>query len=130
MTPLVPPGVARPLASFGVIMIAVMWTYEGWYYVAFSAGEIKDAARIVPRALIYGTLGLTTIYVLVNVAYFYTMSLSEMSGVTRIAEAAMTALGRLGTPDDIALAALFLASDSSAWVTGATLDVNGGAVML
>ena len=56
------------------------------------AEEASRAARIVPRALIYGTLGLTTIYVLVNVAYFYTMSLSEMSGVTRIAEAAMTAL--------------------------------------
>ncbi|MGE0543946.1 MAG: SDR family NAD(P)-dependent oxidoreductase [Dehalococcoidia bacterium] len=44
--------------------------------------------------------------------------------------AAMTVLGRLGTPDDVALAALFLASDSSSWITGATLDVNGGAVML
>jgi APA family basic amino acid/polyamine antiporter len=92
LTPIVPPDAARPLASFGVIMIAVMWTYEGWYYVAFSAGEIKDAARIVPRALIYGTLALTAIYVLTNVAYFYTLSLSEMSGVTRIAEAAVTSL--------------------------------------
>jgi APA family basic amino acid/polyamine antiporter len=92
LAPIVPPDVARPLASFGVIMIAVMWTYEGWYYVAFSAGEIKDAARIVPRALIYGTLALTTIYVVVNIAYFYTLSLQEMSGVTRIAEAAVTAL--------------------------------------
>lgn len=44
--------------------------------------------------------------------------------------AAMTALGRLGTSEDIALAALFLASDSSSWITGATLDVNGGAVMV
>ncbi|MGH2584969.1 MAG: SDR family NAD(P)-dependent oxidoreductase, partial [Dehalococcoidia bacterium] len=44
--------------------------------------------------------------------------------------AATTALGRLGTPDDIARATLFLASDSSAWITGATLDVNGGAVMI
>ena len=92
LTPIVPPDVLRPLASFGVIMIAVMWTYEGWYYVAFSAGEIKDAARIVPRALIYGTLALTVLYLIVNVAYFYTLSLAEMSGVTRIAEAAVTAL--------------------------------------
>jgi APA family basic amino acid/polyamine antiporter len=92
LTPVVPSDVARPLASFGVIMIAVMWAYEGWYYVAFSAGEIKDAARIVPRALICGTLALTAIYVLANVAYFYMLSLSEMSGVTRIAEAAVTAL--------------------------------------
>jgi APA family basic amino acid/polyamine antiporter len=91
-TPVVPASAARPLASFGVIMIAVMWTYEGWYYVAFSAGEIKDAARNVPRALIYGTLALTTIYVVVNVAYFYTLSIEEMSGVIRIAEAAVTAL--------------------------------------
>ena len=35
-------------------------------------------------------------------------------------------LGRLGTPEDIASACLFLASDMSAWITGAVLDVNGG----
>jgi 3-oxoacyl-[acyl-carrier protein] reductase len=38
-------------------------------------------------------------------------------------------LGRLGTPEDVGLAALFLASDSAAWVTGVTLDVAGGYVM-
>jgi APA family basic amino acid/polyamine antiporter len=91
-TPVVPPDAARPLVSFGVIMIAVMWTYEGWYYVAFAAGEIKDAARNVPRSLIYGTLALTAIYVVVNLGYFYTLSLAEMTGVTRIAEKAATVL--------------------------------------
>ncbi len=91
-TPVVPPDAARPLASFGVMMIAVMWTYEGWYYVAFAAGEIQDAARNVPRALIYGTLALTAIYVVVNFGYFYTLSLAEMSGVVRIAEKAATVL--------------------------------------
>lgn len=92
LTPVVPPDVLRPLASFGIIMIAVMWTYEGWYYVAFAGGEIKDAARNVPRALIYGTMALTTIYVVVNIAYFYALPIGEMSGVVRIAETAMTAL--------------------------------------
>lgn len=91
-TPVVPTDAARPLASFGVIMIAVMWTYEGWYYVAFAAGEIKDAARNVPRALIYGTLALTVIYAVVNLAYFYALSLEEMSGVVRVAEKAVTSL--------------------------------------
>jgi 3-oxoacyl-[acyl-carrier protein] reductase len=38
-------------------------------------------------------------------------------------------LGRLGTPEDVALAALFLASESSSWITGVTLDVAGGWIM-
>ena len=43
--------------------------------------------------------------------------------------AAAIPLGRLGTPEDVARAALFLASDSAAWITGVTLDVAGGYVM-
>jgi 3-oxoacyl-[acyl-carrier protein] reductase len=39
-------------------------------------------------------------------------------------------LRRLGTPEDVARAALFLASDEAAWVTGIVLDVAGGAVMV
>jgi 3-oxoacyl-[acyl-carrier protein] reductase len=36
---------------------------------------------------------------------------------------------RLGTPDDVARAALFLASDQSAWITGIVVDVAGGSVL-
>jgi 3-oxoacyl-[acyl-carrier protein] reductase len=43
--------------------------------------------------------------------------------------AAEIPLGRLGTPEDVALATVFLASDSSSWITGETLDVAGGKVM-
>jgi len=42
---------------------------------------------------------------------------------------AQSPLGRLGTPEDVGLATLFLASDASAWITGVTLDVAGGGVM-
>ena len=42
--------------------------------------------------------------------------------------AAQIPLGRLGTPEDVALATLFLASESSSWITGVTLDVAGGKV--
>ena len=40
--------------------------------------------------------------------------------------AAHIPLRRLGLPDDIATAALFLASDASSWVTGQTFVVDGG----
>ncbi len=39
-------------------------------------------------------------------------------------------LGRMGSPADIAAAAVYLASPEAAWVTGATLHVNGGMAML
>lgn len=39
-------------------------------------------------------------------------------------------LGRLGRPEDVAAAVLYLASDEAGWVTGATLHVNGGMAML
>ncbi|WP_109808029.1 SDR family NAD(P)-dependent oxidoreductase [Sphingosinithalassobacter portus] len=40
---------------------------------------------------------------------------------------AQTPLGRVGHPDDIALAAVFLASDEARWITGEALGVSGGA---
>ncbi len=44
--------------------------------------------------------------------------------------AAMSPLGRIGLPEDSAAATCFLASDASSWLTGVTLDVAGGRVML
>ena len=38
-------------------MIAVLWTYEAWYFVTYAAGEIKDPQRNVPRALLGGIAG-------------------------------------------------------------------------
>lgn len=96
-TPVVPPDIVRPAASFGVAMIAVLWTYESWYYVTYAAGEIKSPQRNVPRALLIGVLVLMTIYVAVNIAYLHALTIDEMKGVTRIAEkAALTLMGPSG----------------------------------
>jgi 3-oxoacyl-[acyl-carrier protein] reductase len=53
-----------------------------------------------------------------------------MDPESRARVAAMSPLGRMGTPDDCALATLFLVSDSSAWLTGVTLDIAGGRIMI
>jgi 3-oxoacyl-[acyl-carrier protein] reductase len=43
--------------------------------------------------------------------------------------AASIPLGRLGRPEDVAYAMLFLASDEAAWITGTTIVVDGGQIL-
>jgi NAD(P)-dependent dehydrogenase (short-subunit alcohol dehydrogenase family) len=52
--------------------------------------------------------------------------LSEMLWQDEPAAARMHPLNRLGTPEDIASAIVFLASDAAGWITGVTLPVDGG----
>ncbi len=53
-----------------------------------------------------------------------------MSAGERDALGAQFPLGRIGQPDDVAAAALFLASSASSWITGVTIDIAGGKVMV
>jgi 3-oxoacyl-[acyl-carrier protein] reductase len=95
-------------------------------YVAAKAGVIM-LTRHVARE--YGPLG-----VRVNcVAPATTLSPRVeklMTAELRAEIAAMSPLGRLGAPEDTAYATAFLLSDAAAWLTGVTLDVAGGRVML
>jgi len=51
---------------------------------------------------------------------------SYIDPASRLATEALIPLGRLGQPDDLVGAVLFLASDESRWVTGSTVTVDGG----
>jgi len=53
-----------------------------------------------------------------------------MSPERRDEVARMSPLGRMGMPDDVAAVTLFLVSESASWLTGVTVDVAGGRVML
>jgi len=94
-TPVVP-AVARPLAAFGVAMIAVLWANDAWYCVTWIAGEMKNPQRDLPRALLIGISLLTLVYLAVNVAYLYALPLDQLRGVSRVGEQAATAM--VGTP--------------------------------
>ncbi len=54
----------------------------------------------------------------------------QIPDATKQAMLDMHPIKRLGIPEDVARAALFLASDESAWITGIIVDVAGGAVMV
>jgi 3-oxoacyl-[acyl-carrier protein] reductase len=53
----------------------------------------------------------------------------HMTEEQRIQLGASFPLGRLGEPEDIAAAALYLASDASSWMTGVTFDITGGKII-
>jgi basic amino acid/polyamine antiporter, APA family len=57
------------LSGFGAAMIGVLWAYEGWQYVTFSAGEVIEPKRNYPRALFVGTAILIGIYLFANIGY-------------------------------------------------------------
>ena len=80
------------LTAFGVAMIAVLWTYDGWYGLTCSAGEMKDPGRSLPRGLILGTLLVMVLYFLLNLVYVRTLSVPAMAEASRIGEAAAQVL--------------------------------------
>ena len=121
--PIVPPDLARPLAGFGIAMIAVLWTNDAWYCVTWIAGEMKQPQRDLPRALLIGISLLTLIYVVVNLAYLYALPLSELKGVSRVAEAAATALVGINGARLVALTVVVstFGCDAAAILAGARL---------
>jgi 3-oxoacyl-[acyl-carrier protein] reductase len=93
-------------------------------YAAAKAGMIGMSKSLAQEV---GSRGIT-----VNVVApgFIETPMTAVLGETQRSKlAAAIPLGRLGQPADIAAAVLYLASDEAAWVTGATLNVNGGMAM-
>ena len=80
------------LLACGTGLVAVSWAFDGWNNVNFTAGEIRDPQRTLPRALLLGTVGVTLLYFLVNLVYFRALPLAEMAGQVRVADLAAVAL--------------------------------------
>jgi 3-oxoacyl-[acyl-carrier protein] reductase len=101
-------------------------------------GMLSSSAYIASKA---GVIGLTKIMAREAAPYGITVNAiapgmidTSMMRLTTPPEkdkevAKVIPLGRLGTPQEIAEAVLFLASDAASYITGATIDVNGGWVM-
>ena len=112
------PGAFSLLSGVGAAMIAVLWAYEGWQYVTFSAGETRDPQRIFPRAIVAGTAVVIVIYLLANLGYLAAIGPERAQHTDRIAADAMTAL--FGPAAGKLIAAVILVSMFSA-ANGLTL---------
>jgi basic amino acid/polyamine antiporter, APA family len=85
-------GTGQLISAFGVALIAVFWAYDGWVYITWVSGEVKDPRRNVPRAMVLGVLAVGVIYMAMNMTYVYALPLGEIAKHEIIAHAAAVAL--------------------------------------
>ena len=80
------------LSALGIGLIAVFWAYDGWVYITWVAGEVRDPRRNVPRAMALGIVVVAVVYIAMNMTYVYAMPLTEVAKHETIAHAAAAAL--------------------------------------
>ena len=73
------------LGAVWLAMVLVMFTYGGWNDLAFVAGEVKHPEKNLLRALVFGTMTVTIVYVLVNLAFVFGLGFEAMSNSDAVA---------------------------------------------
>jgi len=109
------PAPATPVAAGDVslrgLVLAIaagLFAYGGWHMVTYTAGETKDPARTIPRALLLGTLIVTACYAGLNAIYLRVLPLDAVRASTRVAADAADVL--LGGGGASLMAALVMVS--------------------
>lgn len=85
-------GVSAQL-GMGAAILATLWAYDGWMLLGFVAGEMKNPAKTLPKAIIGGLSIVTAAYLLVNLAMLHLLPASQI--VTLGENSASTAAARL-----------------------------------
>jgi len=81
--------------NFRLALIFILWTYGGWNEMSYVGAEVRNPRRNILRALVLGTLAVTAIYLLVNLAFVYALSFEGFRG----SPAAAADVLRLGIGD-------------------------------
>ena len=116
-----PIGNIALLMAVGVSMIGSLFSADAWNNVTFIAGEIKNPRRNIPLSLFLGTLIVTTLYILANVAYLSILPLKgSPTGVDVLARGIQFA-----EYDRVATAAMSLIfNDAAAAIMAALIMVS------
>ncbi|HEY0746638.1 MAG TPA: amino acid permease [Steroidobacteraceae bacterium] len=95
-------------AGFGAAMLGALWAYDGWNNVAPLSGEIRNPQRNLPRAFVGGMLVVASLYLFVNVAYYYAMTPLEIASVPSSSSVATEVLRRFLGPIAVSMTAVAL----------------------
>jgi basic amino acid/polyamine antiporter, APA family len=91
------PGSMPLLPAVAGALVAAFYSFGGWWDVSKIAGEVRDPARTLPRALALGVLGVVAAYVLVSAVFLYLVPLDRVtSDRVFVAQAGEILFGRTG----------------------------------
>jgi len=86
------PAVPRS-GPFALSLIMIFYAYGGWNEMAYVAAEVRDPRRNILRSLIIGTLAVTLIYVLANLAFLHALGLKGVRNSDAIAADVLRSIG-------------------------------------
>jgi len=91
------PGSLPLMAGVAGGLVAAFFSFGGWWDVTKVAGEVRNPVHALPRALIYGVLIVTLVYILTNGVFLYLVPLNAVtSGETLAAQVGEVLFGRAG----------------------------------
>jgi amino acid transporter len=86
------PAVGSLWGAIIPVMMAILWTYDGWSDAAAVAEEIREPQRRLPRMFLGGTLTVAVLYLAANAVYMWMIPLEEMARTETVAPLVMERL--------------------------------------
>ncbi|MDE0588070.1 MAG: amino acid permease [Candidatus Marinimicrobia bacterium] len=85
------------IGPLGLAMVAVLWTFDGWIFVTYVAGEVKNPERNIPLSLIFCMVIVVSVYIALNTVLVYVLGFDQMIGSELVmADAASKFIGGKG----------------------------------
>jgi APA family basic amino acid/polyamine antiporter len=79
-------GTLAAIMAVGAAMVGALFSADAWHNIAFTAGEIRNVRRTLPLSMVLGTLAVTLLYLVVNLAYLSALPvMGDPAGATAMA---------------------------------------------
>lgn len=79
------------LGGIVLALSGAFWAYDGWNNITYLGGEVREPQRNIPKAMIFGMCFVITVYLLVNLAYFYILPVDAIATSSFLASDVMKA---------------------------------------
>ena len=85
------------VGPLGLAMVAVLWTFDGWIFITYVAGEVKNPGRNIPLSIIYCMIIIVSVYLALNYVLVFALGFDKMIGSELVmSDAASIFIGNQG----------------------------------